>query len=189
MFKKAFYGKQNDLHLYVKDNLKMKQYLIALLFLFLLSFKKSDKPFLQISNPEKHFFQDTTKKDYPAPIIVTKRPQQKKADYYIDCDSIVVPKFLYKNETWQEYVSKNINQSIPKDNGAPRGVYNIVVSFVVKHDGSISGVKILGNPVPDYGMVNEVIRFIKDCPMWTPAVMNGRVVLYRMKQRIQFKVN
>ena len=89
---------------------------------------------------------------------------------------------------WQRYLSSNLRETIPVDNGAPTGQYAVVVSFLVHQDGGISDVKIDSAPSPDYGMAAEAIRVIERSPEWNPAIQNGRQVTCRQKQKITFTV-
>ncbi len=96
--------------------------------------------------------------------------------------------FSYKNETWERYLVKHINRKVPKNNGAPKGIYEINVWFLISQTGTISEVKFLDAPKPDYGMCNEIIRVLQNSPQWLPAALNGRNVTFRERQTIHFIV-
>jgi len=83
--------------------------------------------------------------------------------------------------------TKNLNSDLPVQNGAPTGVYTVIVSFIVDKTGMISEVKAENDP--GYGTKEEAIRAIKKGPNWIPAEQNGRAVIYRQKQSISFKVS
>ncbi len=87
---------------------------------------------------------------------------------------------------WSKYLERNLNSSLPVENGAPTGRYTVVVSFIVDKAGSISDV--VAENDPGYGTKNEAIRVITKGPNWKPAVQNGRNVIYRHKQSITFLV-
>jgi protein TonB len=89
---------------------------------------------------------------------------------------------------WQKYLEKNLNSSLPSDNGAPEGKYTVMVSFLVDKNGVISDVVAESAPNPDYGTKAEAVRVIKKGPNWKPAVQNGRNVAYRARQAITFIV-
>ena len=98
----------------------------------------------------------------------------------------IEPQFNYKNISWQEYFAENLNSHIIKQNGAPEGTrYNIPVSYLITKKGTITDLRI-STPIPDYGMVKEITRFFKNCPPWKPAMQNGRNVIYRMRETIEF---
>jgi protein TonB len=87
---------------------------------------------------------------------------------------------------WTKFLTRTLNRDLPIENGAPPGIYKVVVSFVVARDGSISDVKAENDP--GYGTAAEAVRVIKKGPNWTPAEQNGHKVIYRHKQVIGFQV-
>lgn len=91
-------------------------------------------------------------------------------------------------EAWTAYLKKNLREAIPVDNHAPPGKYTITVSFLVHKDGSLSEVKVMNAPNPDYGTAAEAVRVIRHGPNWLPAMQNGRTVTYRQKQKIVFTI-
>jgi len=90
-------------------------------------------------------------------------------------------------EGWKRYLERNLNSSLPSDNGAPAGKYPVMVSFMVDASGNISDV--VAENDPGYGTKEEAIRIIKKGPKWRPAIQNGRTVAYRVRQQITFQVN
>ncbi len=96
-------------------------------------------------------------------------------------------KFPGGQDAWRNYLQRNLNQDIPSENGAPAGNYTVLVSFLVDKEGSISEVRAESDP--GYGIAAEAIRVIQKGPKWTPAVQNGRSVIYRQKQPITFQVS
>ncbi len=87
---------------------------------------------------------------------------------------------------WMKYLQRNLNSSLPVDNGAPAGKYTVVVSFIVSKDGSIS--EVIAENDPGFGTKAEALRVITKGPNWKPAIQNGRNVIYRHKQSITFQV-
>ena len=87
---------------------------------------------------------------------------------------------------WRSYLQKNLNGSVPVDNGAGEGSYTVVVKFVVSKDGSLSDVSCESDP--GFGMCQEAIRVIKKTKNWTPAQQNGRIVNAYRRQPITFLV-
>ena len=90
---------------------------------------------------------------------------------------------------WEKYLRRNLDESIPSNNGAPAGTYTVTVSFIVDKNGNISEVS--GVPKgggPDYGTVDEAIRVIKKGPKWSPGVQNGRQVKSWRTQNISWQV-
>lgn len=91
---------------------------------------------------------------------------------------------------WKRYLERNLNQDVPKDNGAPPGRYTAYVSFVVDRDGNISDVKgEFAGTGEDYGVVAEAVKAVQKGGKWTPAIQNGSKVISRKKQPITFIIN
>lgn len=88
---------------------------------------------------------------------------------------------------WTKFLEKNLNRDLPVNNGAPAGIYTVVVSFVVNKDGIISEVQAENDP--GYGTGAEAVRAIKKGPNWIPAEQNGTKVIYRQRQAISFRVS
>jgi protein TonB len=87
---------------------------------------------------------------------------------------------------WMKYLQRNLNSSLPVENGAPAGRYTVVVSFIVDKNGGISDV--VAENDPGYGTKAEALRVITKGASWKPAIQNGRAVIYRHKQSITFQV-
>ena len=85
---------------------------------------------------------------------------------------------------WRKYLEQNLDPNVPVENGAPIGIYTVVVQFIVDKTGVISDIKPLTNF--GYGMEQEVIRIMKKSPMWTPASQNNKPVKAYRKQPIIF---
>jgi protein TonB len=88
---------------------------------------------------------------------------------------------------WTKFLQKNLNRDLPVQNGAPAGIYTVIVSFVVDKTGLISDVQTENDP--GFGTKEEAIRAIKKGPNWIPAEQNGRAVIYRQKQAISFRIS
>lgn len=89
-------------------------------------------------------------------------------------------------DAWAKFLTRTLNRDLPVENGAPAGIYKVVVSFIVARDGSISDVKAENDP--GYGTAAEAVRVINIGPRWTPAEQNGKKVMYRHRQIIAFQV-
>lgn len=88
---------------------------------------------------------------------------------------------------WKTYLTRNLRADVPTENGAPAGRnYTVVVSFLVGKDGTVSQVKAENDP--GYGTAQEAVRVIQRSGKWTPAVQNGRNVVYRQRQQVTFQV-
>lgn len=89
-------------------------------------------------------------------------------------------------EGWKKFLMKNLNPEVPGNNGAPAGLYTIIVRFVVKKDGSLDDIQLENSE--GYGMDAEVKRVIAKSGQWIPAVQNGRKVNAYRRQPITFYV-
>jgi len=87
---------------------------------------------------------------------------------------------------WRNYLQKNLNGSVPADNGASEGTYTVIVKFVVSRDGSLSDISCENDP--GFGTCQEAIRVIKKTKNWTPAIQNGRNVNAYRRQPVTFLV-
>jgi hypothetical protein len=87
---------------------------------------------------------------------------------------------------WRKYLEKNLNPNVPVENGAPIGIYTVIVQFIVDRNGNISDVKTLTNF--GFGMEQEVIRIIQKGPSWTPASQSNKPVKAYRKQPITFVI-
>src|SRR6476659_3809682 len=115
-------------------------------------------------------------------------PKAQEEDYDKEFKTVQIEaKFPGGAGAWQKYLERNLNSNVPVDNGAPPGNYTVVVSFLVDKSGNISEVQSLNDP--GYGTDAEAVRVIKKGTQWTPAVQNGRNVIYRQKQSITFQVS
>ena len=88
---------------------------------------------------------------------------------------------------WRKYLEQNLDPNVPVENGAPIGIYTVVVQFIVDKTGAISDIKTLTNF--GYGMEQEVMRIMKKSPMWSPASQNNRSVKAYRKQPVTFVID
>lgn len=118
--------------------------------------------------------------------VVATQPKPEE-DYDKIFTSVEIPaEFPGGLPAWQKYLERSLNRDLPVQNGAPFGKYVVTVSFIVDKEGNISDVRAENDP--GYGTKEEAIRVIKKGPNWTPAMQNGRHVIYRNRQNITFIV-
>jgi periplasmic protein TonB len=87
---------------------------------------------------------------------------------------------------WEKFLFSNLRSNVPVDNGAPLGIYKVIIQFVVDIEGNVSDIKAL--TAHGYGMEQEAMRVLKKATKWIPANQNGRAVkAYRM-QPITFAI-
>ena len=101
-------------------------------------------------------------------------PDNSKVFYIVQ----TMPKFSENPDDW---FKKNMSY-----HGQSKG--EVMVSFVVEKDGSLSGVKILkGVPGPDGdAMEREAKRLVKSMPNWKPGENGGNIVRVGMNEKIEF---
>lgn len=87
---------------------------------------------------------------------------------------------------WRSYLEKNLNPMIPINNGAPAGMYTVMIQFVVDTRGKLSAIEALTKH--GYGMEQEVMRILRKSPPWVPAVLDGNKVNAYRKQPVTFQV-
>jgi protein TonB len=112
-------------------------------------------------------------------------PSEEETDKIFDAPQIP-SSFPGGQSAWVKFLSINLNRDLPIENGAPAGIYKVIVSVVVSRDGSISNVRAENDP--GYGTAAEAVRVIQKGPKWTPAEQNGYKVISRHKQMIAFQV-
>ena len=88
---------------------------------------------------------------------------------------------------WKNFLERNLNGDVPRDNGAPAGRYSVVVEFVVDKEGNVSDIQTLTHH--GYGLEEEAIRVLRKAPKWEPAIQNGIKVKAYRRQVITFEVN
>ena len=84
-----------------------------------------------------------------------------------------------------KYVQKNYR--VPEVDSDISG--NVLVSFVVERDGSLTDIKVVRDL--GYGTGKEAIRMLKSAPKWKPGIQNGKAVrvAYNLPIRLVIKSN
>ncbi|RYG24172.1 MAG: hypothetical protein EOO01_43645 [Chitinophagaceae bacterium] len=95
--------------------------------------------------------------------------------------------YKYGKKVWQEFLKNNINLNVPMRNGAPAGVYRVLISFIVDKNGNIG--EIQADSRHGYGMEEEVIRVLLKSGKWKPAQQGGKNVNAYRRQPITFVVD
>ncbi len=90
------------------------------------------------------------------------------------------------DSAWKKYLEKNIDPTVPVREGRPQGEYKVIVTFIVKNDGSITAVTT--DNYKGSKMAEQCINLIKKGPKWEPAIQNNKVVTAYRKQPITFLI-
>lgn len=110
----------------------------------------------------------------------TPRIENKKVDDIVEVDENAV-----FDGDWKRFLERNLRSDIPVENGAPVGVYSVILVFLVDIDGNISDIKIVKDS--GYGTLEESIRVIR-LSKWRPAKIAGKNVQTYHTQKITFEV-
>jgi beta-lactamase regulating signal transducer with metallopeptidase domain len=98
----------------------------------------------------------------------------------------IEPMFPGGETAWQRYVEKKLDMAAPLKNGAPDGIYKVLVQFIVDKEGSISKIRSLTKH--GFGMEEQAIRLIADGPKWLSAYQDGKKVKAYHTQAVFFIV-
>lgn len=79
-----------------------------------------------------------------------------------------------RQAAWEDYLRQHIDPNVPLDNKAKKGIYIVVVKFIVTRDGIFS--EILAETKWGYGMEAEVIKAVKSSltTEWKPATKDQK---------------
>ena len=113
---------------------------------------------------------------------------QDTGDYDKEFIEVQVPaKFPGGDQGWNNFLSSNIRTQTPARNKAPAGRYTVVISFTIDKEGNVTNAAVLEDP--GYGTAQDVLRVLHKSPRWTPAMQDGKNVMYRQKQKITYEVS
>lgn len=96
------------------------------------------------------------------------------------------PQFPGGVNEWRKFLERNLNSMVPVNNGAPAGLYKVIVEFTVDEKGAVSDLR----PISEngFGMEEEVIRTLRSGPNWIPASKEGKPVRSIRRQPVAFIV-
>lgn len=94
-----------------------------------------------------------------------------------------MPKF---NGNLSQYLSNHITYPEKERNAGITGT--IYVTFVVKKDGSISGVKLLRGVTKGHDLDSIALAVVMGMPKWIPGVQNGKNVKVQCNLPIHFEL-
>jgi hypothetical protein len=94
--------------------------------------------------------------------------------------------FIGGDVAWSAFLHRNLNTEVGVDNGAPNGLYNVVIKFRITKDGTLTDIEAETNL--GYGTEKEAIRVIKKSPAWIPAKQYGVFVNAYRRQPVTFMV-
>ena len=97
----------------------------------------------------------------------------------------VMPLFAEGQKAMYKFITNNIQYpKIAKENGIQG---RVIVSFIVKKDGSLSQVRIVKSVDPS--LDKEAIRLIKSMPIWRPGKIDGLNVNVKVLVPVDFSLH
>ncbi len=121
-----------------------------------------------------------------APEAETYYPKTKKAeDSKVMAVVETLPEYPGGSVAMKAYLEKNLIYPKLAKEASLEGV--VIVSFIVKKDGSIANIKILKSL--GKGCDEEAIRLIKTMPKWIPGKQNGKAKESKMTLQIRFALH
>lgn len=102
-------------------------------------------------------------------------------------DPDVIAEYIGGRTKMVDFLSRNLMYpEVPKDLGIEAKIY---MQFVVKKDGSISNIRVIGGSEECPECAQEAARIIKKMPKWKPGKLNGEVVDSYFMMPINFVLN
>lgn len=101
------------------------------------------------------------------------------------CDDEVYGTFPGGMSKFNQYLAKNIHYPAPAVKSRIQG--EVLLSFVIEKNGSISMVKIIKSVSPVIDA--EALRVLANSPKWTPTKMCGKAVRTKYNIPINFSLN
>jgi protein TonB len=88
---------------------------------------------------------------------------------------------------WNKYIQKNAQLPDSIAGKIPKGIYKVVVKFIVDKDGYIGQVETINDP--GFGLAERAVRMIRNYNIaWRPASQCGRTVKSYRQQTIIFAI-
>ena len=83
-----------------------------------------------------------------------------------------------------EFIANNIQYPIVAEENGVQG--RVLVSFVIKKDGSLSNVRVVKSVDP--ALDKEAVRLIKSMPKWSPGIEKGQFVNVKFTVPVTFRL-
>ncbi len=96
------------------------------------------------------------------------------------------PSFPGGVNQWFGYLQRNIKTNTAAKRNAPRGTYTVEAAFTIDTTGKLINIEILVDP--GYGCADDVKRVLEKSPLWIPAMVDGKKVVYKQRQGFSYLV-
>ena len=90
------------------------------------------------------------------------------------------------NIGWSVYLERAMRKFDPSKKGAPVGMYEVIIRFIVDKNGIVSDAEAETNL--GYGMEDKAIEIIKKSPRWAPLIFLGKPGNAYRRQPVTFLV-
>jgi protein TonB len=97
---------------------------------------------------------------------------------------VISPMFKGGEKAWSKYLKKNLKY--PKEAKKKKNTGDVVVSFMVNIDGSVTDTKIVSSP--NEALSKAALDVVKDSPNWIPASELGTLISSEMAIQIRFRL-
>ena len=95
-----------------------------------------------------------------------------------------MPSFPGGQDALFDFIEKNIKYpKVAEDNGIQG---RVLVTFIVKKDGSLSDVRVAKSADP--ALDKEAVRLVKSMPKWNPGIHRGRYVNVKFTVPVTFRL-
>jgi protein TonB len=117
----------------------------------------------------------------------TKKKKNKKIIFYSEKEDYageISPDYIGGEASLMRFLRDNIRYPAEeKDNGI---MGTVVMTFVIKADGSLGDVKPLKTVLNGNGLTTETIRVVKEMPRWMPGFVDGKPVAVQYNLPVSF---
>ncbi|MFD2145815.1 energy transducer TonB [Mucilaginibacter antarcticus] len=114
----------------------------------------------------------TYTEDYADGRLIVGKSTDESGEAFTYMQRLIQPSFKGGLAGFGRYLGDGIRYPQLARNRREEG--RVVVSFMVKTDGSLDGFKVIENP--NQLMTDEAIRILKISPKWEPGVFYGKIV-------------
>jgi protein TonB len=99
----------------------------------------------------------------------------------------VEAEFKNGKKGWQYYLERNLRIPDRLKNVLGQGAYKVVCGFFVNKTGGVEDIYVAESR--EWSADTEVLRIIKNSPLWVPAQEDGKPVYYHARQAVTLVIN